>query len=419
MNLNPDFENKIISNIPKNLNKLEQGLYVYAKLCAVLDYDSRFFASNQEGPMADLHRDVEYIKSVSEENPDVVCYDFNLICIRMLERIGIKAVFVSGGNFDDAEKYYGTHSDIYMLVPEMAEEELPFGVRVGEEILLHGHSDMTNLKIEEGISVRLLDGRNKRDRSYRVKVKTAFTECVEKIADIVVKETEINRRQQDEEVLNRGKLAEIEAKYDLYLDKEREFLSDYDKVNIFLEQVGKINLGDIAAMKYAKQLYENIECDLENPENYGFTIIRQRESEGVYGMVGIVSFIGIDKNFYIKITPPNEMSEIKHRDLQAGFDSGEYDYIDAYFNANLLIPEVKSEFLDEHIDLNIAREQICYHQKTGKWMEDNSKRVPKRLIEYVKYIDSDMRDKSFDDNDKNDGFYNNQALVASENEMER
>lgn len=420
MQINPDFENKILSNIPEGLNKLEQGLYVYAKLCALLDYDSRFFASEQEGTMSMLHSDINYISSVSEDNPNVVCYNFNLICIRMLEKIGVKAVFTHGTNFDDADKYYGTHSDIYMLVPEMDESELPYGLQVGEEIVLFGHSDMSKIKVENRLTPRLLNNRNKCSKDVQLRTKQEFDSCVERIKDIVIKETEISKKQQNEEKLNREKLAELEDLYKSYIDRELDFLNDYDKINIFLEQVGKIDLGDIAAMKYATQLYKQIECDLENPNKYGFTVIKQRESGDVYGMVGIVSCVGVDQNFYIKITPPNEMSEIKHRDLQAGFDSGEFDYISAYFNANLIIPEIKSDFLIEHTDLNSAREQLYYHRKTGKWIEVNDKKVPQRLIDYVEYIDGNMRDKSFDNSThEHNNFYEINSAVVDENKLER
>ena len=399
MKLNQNFENQIISNIPANLNKLEQGLYVYAKLCAVLNYDSHFFASDQKGPAAETHKNIEYVESVDIENNEVVCYDFNLICIRMLEKIGIDAVFKYGANFSDAEKIYGKHSDIYMLVPPLDDVEMPYGLKVGEEIVLFGHSDMTHLKVENRLIARLLDNRYKASGEERLKIKQAFDACLNKVIDIVLEEESIAVHQQNEEILNREKLNVLVSEYSKYSMIEQDFLSDNDKINIFLEQVSKIDLGDIASLKYAQRLYSQIEDDLENKEKYGFTIIKEKIANDVYGMVGVISFVGEDMNYYLKITPPNIIQEIKHRELQQGFNDGIFDYIGAYFNANHIIPDIKSEYIEENCNLEVARAKLQYFKEYGRWLDGEAFNIAKRLIDYCAYIDN-MCDKSFVENDE-------------------
>ena len=394
MTLNPSFKKYILNSIPQDLNKFEQGLYVYVKLCSVLNYDARFFAADQQGPMHEKQSNLNYLKTVGLENNEVVCYNFNLICIDLLRSIGIEANFMSGTNFDQANKKYGGHTDMYMSIPDVPQNELPYGLKIGERIVLYGFSDMTNFKIDKKLILKLLDNRFKVNMEERSKIFKSFEDAVAKIVDRVKIEDDLYHKQQNQEIYNQQKVQELEKEYKEFIYDEICFLTDREKIEIFLEQVGKIDLGDISSLKYANQLYSNIHESLDNAENYEFTIIKEKEAVDIYSMIGIVSFVGEESNFYLKITPPNKIEEIKHRELQDGFNKGQYDYIGAYFNANHIIPDIKSSYVEENTNLEVARMQINFHNKTGKWMDGPDFNIAQRLIEYCNYVDN-IRDKSF------------------------
>ncbi len=394
MRVNPNFKKSILRSLPDGLTRLEQGLFVYIKLCSVLNYDAGFFAAEQEGVEQEKQSDLHYIEKVGEETNDVVCYNFNLICIDLLKELGINAEFVSGTNFDDGTKAYGTHSDIVMHIPSMPKEDLPLGLKVDEEIVLYGHADMTNLKVGDKLRAILLDRRRNDQPELQTQIMENFYVLLDKIASIVRKQDNIFQKQQNEEKFNEQKVKMLEDKFYDYAYQEIGFLSDSEKIDIFLEQVGKIDLSEIASMKYVKKLYKSISSGLDNAENYGYTIIKEKKDNERFGMVGILSFAGEDSNFYIKITPPNEMNEIKHDILQEGFDNGTYDYIGGYYDINSIIPDIKSEYVEEHSNMDVARKQLEYHKKTGKWLTGNEWTVSPKLLAYCEYAEK-MSNKTF------------------------
>lgn len=394
MKVNPNFKKSILHSLPDGLTRLEQGLFIYAKLCSVLNYDAGFFAADQAGVEQQKQIDLDYIERVGEETNDVVCFNFNLICIDLLKELGINAEFVSDTNFDDGAKAYGTHSDIVMHIPPMPKKDLPLGLKVGEKIVLYGHADMTNLKVGDRLRAILLDRRRNDQPELRTQIMENFYVLLDKIASIVRKQDNIFQKQQNEEKFNEQKVKMLEDKFYDYAYQEIGFLSDSEKIDIFLEQVGKIDLSEIASMKYVKKLYKSISSGLDNSENYGYTIIKEKKDDERFGMVGILSFAGENSNFYIKITPPNEMNEIKHDILQEGFDNGTYDYIGGYYDINSIIPDIKSEYVEEHSNMDVARKQLEYHKQTGKWLSGNEWTVSPKLIAYCEYAEK-MNNKTF------------------------
>ncbi len=394
MQINPNFKKSILRSLPGGLTRLEQGLFIYFKLCSVLNYDAGFFAAEQEGVDQQKQAYIEYIKRIGVDTNEVVCYNFNLICLDLLKEIGINAEFVRDGNFDYGEKMYGTHNDISMFIPPMPKEDIPQGLKIGEEIVLYGHVDMTNIKTGDRLNVVLRDTRREEDPEIRSQVLNDFHELSDKIANIVRKQDKLAQKQQNEEKLNEQKVQALENEFYDYSYQEIGFFSDNEKIDIFLEQVGKIDLGDVASIKYARKLYKSVSKSLDNADNYNFTIIKEKRNNGTYGMVGILSFVGKNSNFYIKITPPNKINEIKHNTLQEGFDKGIYDYIGGYYSVSSIIPDIKSNYVEEHSDVDTARQQIKYHKRTGKWLTGHQWEVSPKLIAYCQHTES-MSNKTF------------------------
>ena len=73
---NPEFIDRIIGTIPKDYETFEKILYVYFKMCAVLNYDSKFWASMQQGSITIPHLDYTRLEKYDETNNEIVCYEF-------------------------------------------------------------------------------------------------------------------------------------------------------------------------------------------------------------------------------------------------------------------------------------------------------------------------------------------------------
>ena len=85
-NLNPALQNYVLNDIPKEYNKFQQAIYVYAKLCSVLNYDSGFLASDHQGPLKKMHENPNRLETISPQSTDIVCYEFNALCMKLLNK---------------------------------------------------------------------------------------------------------------------------------------------------------------------------------------------------------------------------------------------------------------------------------------------------------------------------------------------
>ena len=82
-------ENKILSLLPADTTLLEKAIYIYIKMCKLLTYDDEYYAVNQKGYATLKHKNADHVSSISPENNKVVCYEFNLIYTKLLDKLGI------------------------------------------------------------------------------------------------------------------------------------------------------------------------------------------------------------------------------------------------------------------------------------------------------------------------------------------
>ena len=64
--MNTELLNALFLNIPNNLTKLEQAIFLYIKLCKILTYDEFFYTMNKDA-IKD-HEDINNLKNITLEN---------------------------------------------------------------------------------------------------------------------------------------------------------------------------------------------------------------------------------------------------------------------------------------------------------------------------------------------------------------
>ena len=78
---------KIIEDMPKELNQIEMARYIYIQLGKYFSYDERYITSESDNEKREIFdRDIEAI-----ENDKVVCTSLSRIYERLLKRVGINA----------------------------------------------------------------------------------------------------------------------------------------------------------------------------------------------------------------------------------------------------------------------------------------------------------------------------------------
>ena len=86
--MNSELLNVLFSNMPNNLTKIEQAIFLYIKLCKLLNYDELFYTMEEDAII--YHEDINNLNKINLTNNKVVCYEFNLLYAKLLDILGIK-----------------------------------------------------------------------------------------------------------------------------------------------------------------------------------------------------------------------------------------------------------------------------------------------------------------------------------------
>lgn len=97
--INPQLRREVYEDMPSNLTIEEKAIYIYAKLCSVLEYDQGVIEI--EGKPILKSEKSRFDKSALESitpNSKIICYDFARICARFLSELdGVTADILSQG----------------------------------------------------------------------------------------------------------------------------------------------------------------------------------------------------------------------------------------------------------------------------------------------------------------------------------
>ena len=111
-NVNQSLKDYIFKSIPQDFDLLEKSIYIYAKLCQILEYDNIYYLNNK----SKNHLDEYNISNYDLENNRVVCYTFSYILSDLLRELGVESIKESCLN---NHKFNNNHSYIEYLTDDM------------------------------------------------------------------------------------------------------------------------------------------------------------------------------------------------------------------------------------------------------------------------------------------------------------
>ena len=351
VDINTDLKVAVLNGMPNNLNKMEQVVYVYAKLCSILNYDAQFWASNQnDGPRGIYHLDLDNIKNINLYNTAVVCYDFSLIFAKFLEDIGVEYEFVG---FDNRLEY-GEHADI---VISFLQEDV--GCRMKNfftNVYFAGYNDMKHFKIDDAIFPYLV----KRDINGRPDdmVLSFYLRKVCKNMVSLIKKQEIKDRLQLTNELVTKKLEKTYIKDFGILQS----LDEEEKIDTLLKLMINFDMDNYDICFYRKKIFKDFVNNIKSDKLYTYTILREQseEDDDLYNMFSVLNICGDDIDIYIKFGVDGLVDVCQHCDIQAGFDTGKYDYI---HEAGMLwntavLPRIMSKYINKEYRDIIEKNKI-------------------------------------------------------------
>lgn len=338
--INPELEDYVLKDMPSNFNKVQKTIYVYTKLCSILNYDPEYSSSDRaEGKKQVIHANIKNIENISLNNPDVICYDFNIIFAKFLKKFDVN--FAIRG-YSELSNVYGNHSDVHVIFDE---KDLKGIASYGKVVFL-GYSDMKQLKVDRTL---LTKPNSDSDENFLL----YFRQQSKNMIDLVLeqemheKQSKLNFEQDNQ------KIKALEKKFKANCPDFVE-PSEADATDVFVALVQEVNMNRHDASFYIEKIFKNL-----IPQNSNniltYTILKERSTKDpdIFDMISIFNIASDKQDFFLKITPPNKVYQISKEELQSNFDDGTIDYIGGMLPAKAVLPNIHSKMVDRVFERSI------------------------------------------------------------------
>lgn len=323
INVNAELKDFILKGMDSNFTDLEKAIYIFIKMCKALTYDNEFFAVNQEGPLAEKHKTVDYIASISLLNNEVVCSEFNAIYAHMLHEFGINYKnFVStvNGNGDHDEDEFDEDFNRY------GEGHLFLKFRCGKYLvkadsvtsILQG--DLMQAKLNQPLRGLVCENVNKQSQKE-------FKTIVNKVYNYIAQRESKITKNEPQQVET---FEDIVSQFVDMSDKVKP-IDINDKIDILIKKVNSTRMVGIDAYSYLLQLRKILFSKEEQKDNIKISIIRNFYGDAAEALA-IISTRTPDEagKMVIKrymFRPGMALIPVAIENLQENFDNGTMAYI--------------------------------------------------------------------------------------------
>lgn len=218
--INADIKNFILKDMPSDLTKLEKAIYIYSKLCKILDYDMEYYNDNANKKFIAE----ESISDVDLSNNNVVCYTFSYIYSGLLREIGIdqiKEAKINKGEF------VNKHASVEFVVDNIV--IMADSTHAGAEI-----GDLTTLKVENKIN-------GLRCSQFNIEKQNKVNQAKKKV----------------EMILEKEKIDE-ETNYFLPSQEKLDSMTSIDKYILFNDLVAATPLTGVSLLGYIQVLKDRL-----------------------------------------------------------------------------------------------------------------------------------------------------------------
>ena len=323
INVNAELKDFILNGMDSNFTDLEKAIYIFIKMCKALTYDNEFFAVDQEGPLAEKHKTVDYIASISLLNNEIVCSEFNAIYAHMLHEFGINYKnFVStvNGNGDHDEDEFDEDFNRY------GEGHLFLKFRCGKYLvkadsvtsILQG--DLMQAKLNQPLRGLVCENVNKQSQKE-------FKTIVDKIYNYIAQRESKITKNEPQQVET---FEDIVSQFVDMSDKVKP-IDINDKIDILIKKVNSTGMVGIDAYSYLLQLRKILFSKEEQKDNIKISIIRNFYGDAAEALA-IISTRTPDETGKMVIKrymfrPGMALIPVAIENLQENFDNGTMAYI--------------------------------------------------------------------------------------------
>lgn len=309
-------QNKILSLLPADTTLLEKAIYIYIKMCKLLTYDDEYYAVNQKGYATLKHKDTEHVSAVTLENNRVVCYEFNLIYTKLLDKIGIHFSSNYKSLFDED---YGS---VHVSLDFRAGKFLVTADSVTSILL----GDIAQAKLNQPlIGIKCIN----RNLQTQQEFKESLTKMYRLIAD---HEKNVKDVQEVEHVQTFDELLTEYSK----TTESIEDISLNERLSILIDKANSTEMVGIDSLSYILQLYHILFAFEQIENNISLTIVRNNIPMDASKLAMPIAIFTLNEqgfqenstqNIYYYYSPNSKLIMITREELQNRFNDKVFEYI--------------------------------------------------------------------------------------------
>ena len=300
VHINPKLMKRLNQYIDPNYNDLEKIIYYYIMLAKTLSYDPEFYAEGQKGLIAEKHEDINFIKTITPENNECVCYEFDSIMDKLLLENNIKFEIVKRNKAEYGKSHSYTIARCGKFLIKIDSVPSVFT------------SDMLYSKI--GLKVPGLECYNENDKTY---------EEFEVIKNNIFKNLN-NKLLGDEEYAIRENLFELKKGDKTF----KKFLKMTEILNL------KNNLSLMEQFGLAQYLYFHLFTTDEIDTKVHMVMAKDNREDEKHYSYPIIFFVinkdnvnDIDENAYIVYDKSRTLKLVELDKIKEMFDSKKWEYL--------------------------------------------------------------------------------------------
>lgn len=324
--INSDLEKAIMEGFPYDASELEMAIYIYIKMCKVLTYDEEYYAVNQMGVAIEKHRSTSHIASITPQNNQVVCFEFNIIYAKFLNMLGIN--FASNYKYSVGEAYGDGHANLDFRCGKFLVN--------ADSVTSILQGDIANAKINQPlVGINCLN--------KNLKTMTEFVNAYQKMYMLVASQ---EKDKDSDDILHKETFEELLEEYTNKTNNIKEVSLD-ERLTILVDKVNKKGMVGIDSLSYVLQLKKILFNEEERKNNVKIIIIRNNKpfDQDKVAMPSVIISINKEgfknnpnKTVYFYYNPNKELVVVTSEELQSKFDEGTFEYV---ANDDPKIPGIK------------------------------------------------------------------------------
>lgn len=314
--LEPELEQHLLTGIPDTADDLEKAIFIYIKMCKTFTYDDEYYVLNQVGERTNKHRELEYVQQLSLANNVLVCYEFNLIYAKLLNKIGLN--FSSDYKNLVGEEYGAGHANITFRSGKY--------IVNADSVVSILQGDLANAKTNLPLNgLKCLNSNSFTQEEFKQKV----TKMYELVASI--------EKQEETTIGQKETFEEIMAEY-LKTTTNYRNVDLQTKLNVLFQRVNSKSLIGIDAIAYILVLSKILFDDKERRENVSISVIRSNaplnpEKESEVNAVIAINERGFQidppATKFFRFIPTQGLVATNYTSVQEAFDNGVLEYVKA------------------------------------------------------------------------------------------